>query len=194
MWYVAFSSPANVTTPFPDLSASSTPAHSLAAIFVITISPPSNPISTRDTSAAIEVSSILHVLDQDPGDAPGMDERHLEPEQPRARLRVDQLGAGRSGLVQRGADVRHEVGDVVHPGAAVGEEPAHRRVVPQRPQELDPAVADPHRNGLHALRRDRLAMLDHTAEEPRVHIHRGREVVHGMADMMDGFRMHWTAS
>src|SRR4029079_13768922 len=148
MWFVAFSSPANVTTPFPDLSASSTPAHSLAAIFVITISPPSNPISTRDTSAAIAVSSILHVLDQDPGHAAGMDERHLEAEEARARLRVDQFGAGGRGSAQRGADVRDEVGDVVHPGAAVGEELAHRRVVPERPQEPDPAVADPNRKGL----------------------------------------------
>src|SRR5437764_11900585 len=145
MWYVAFSSPANVTTPFPDLSAASTAAHSLAAIFVITISPPSNPISTRDTSAAIAVSSVLHVLDQDPGHAAGMDERHLEPEQARARLRVDQLGAGRLRPPQRGADVGDEVGDVVHPGAALGDELADRRVVGQRPQELDPAGADPYR-------------------------------------------------
>src|SRR4029079_8570589 len=108
--------------------------------------------------------------------------------------RVVRLARAALGLAQRGADVGAEVGDVVHPGAAVGEELADRRVLPQRPQELDPAVANAHRDRLHALRGNRLAMLDHAAEEPLVHIHRGGEVVHGMADMMDGFRMHLTAS
>jgi hypothetical protein len=37
-------------------------------------------------------------------------------------------------------------------------------------------------------------MLDLAAEEPLVNIYRGGEVVHGVPDMMDGFRMHWTAS
>src|SRR6185437_13796810 len=187
--------PENVATPLPDFSVASSPAHSLAAIFVTTISPPSKPISTRDTSAAaMPVPSILHVLDQDPGHAAGMDERHLEPEQARPRLGVDQLGAGRRRVAQRGADVRHEVGDVVHPRAAVGEELADGRVLPQRPQELDPALADPHGHRLDPLGGDDLAMLDLAAEETLVNIYRGGEVVHGMADMMDGFRMHWSAS
>src|SRR5207342_3301850 len=109
--------------------------------FVITISPPSNPISTRVTSEAMAVSSILDVLDEHPGDAAGMDERHLEPEQADPRLRVDQLGPGRGGLAERGADVVDEVGDVVHPWAAALDEPPHRRVGRERPEELDPVGA-----------------------------------------------------
>jgi hypothetical protein len=37
-------------------------------------------------------------------------------------------------------------------------------------------------------------MLDLRTEEALVRIYGGGEVVHGMPDMMDSFRVHWTAS
>src|SRR5690348_7379979 len=191
---MASSSPAKRTTPPPDSSAFSSVAHSAAETLVITISPPSNPISTRVTSEAIPSPSVLDVLDQHPGHAAGVDERDLEAEEALARLGVDEFGA----RLRRGGEGRTDVVDqerhVVHPRAAALQEPPHRRVLGERPQQLDAAVADDQGDGLDTLAGHDLAVLDLRAEQADVRVHRARQVVHGVADMMDRSRMHWTAS
>jgi hypothetical protein len=61
-----------------------------------------------------------------------MDERDLEAEEPAARPLVDELGARGGEVVERVGDALDLLGDVVHAGAAAGEEPANGRVVANR--------------------------------------------------------------
>ena len=73
-----------------------------------------------------------------------MDEGNLETEEPFARLLVDQFGSGAGELRERGAEIADLVGDVMHARPALREEAADRRVVAERREQLDPAVADAH--------------------------------------------------
>src|SRR4051812_49879787 len=84
-------------------------------------------------------------------DGIGVDEGDLEPEEPLPRLGVDQLGALRCELAERGAEISDLEGHVVHAGPALGEELADRRVVAKRGEELEPALAAAQRRGLDAL-------------------------------------------
>ena len=119
-----------------------------------------------------------------------MDERDLEPEHAAARLLVDQLGAARREIANRGADVVHLVGDVMDAGAAVGEELPHRRVVAQWMEQLDAAAADEDGCSLEALVLDEDAMLDPAAEEALVRGHGLVEVGDGQPDVMDPACLH----
>src|SRR3954454_6267045 len=101
--------------------------------------PPSNPTSTRTRSA----SANGHHLREDSVNGFGMHDRHLHPEHAAPRLRVDQLHAFLRERRERGRHVVDLVGDVVHARPALGEETADGRVVPERGQQLDPALADP---------------------------------------------------
>ena len=89
-----------------------------------------------------------------------MDERDLEAEHAAPRRLVDQLGAGAREVGERRADVVDLVRDVVHAGTALREEPADGRVVAERAEQLDAALADAHRRGLDALLLDALAVLE----------------------------------
>ena len=70
-------------------------------------------------------------------------------------------------LGERGVDVGHLVGDVMHPGTLAGEEAADRRVLGRRREQLDMAVADVEQDGLDALGLDDLAMGERHPEGPR---------------------------
>src|SRR5689334_25405570 len=82
-------------------------------------------------------------------DGIGMDEGDLEAEEPAPRPLVNQLRPLCLELVDGGADVLDLVRDVVHAGAAFGEELPHRRVVAEGGEQLDPAGSDPERGRLH---------------------------------------------
>jgi len=97
-----------------------------------------------------------------------VDEGHLEAEQAGTRLRVDQLGTLFRKLGERGTQVVHLVGDVMHPRAALRQEAADRCVLAERFQKLDASVADSQRRRTHTLFVDRRLMLDLGAEEPLV--------------------------
>ena len=56
-------------------------------------------------------------------------ERDLEPEQALARVKVDQLRALALELSKLRGEIVDRVGDVVHPGAALGEELPDRSLV-----------------------------------------------------------------
>lgn len=101
-------------------------------------------------------------------DGVGMDERDLETEHAAARLLVDQLCAGAGEVGKRRPDVRNLVRDVMHAGATLCEEPADRRVVSERAEQLDAALPNPQRRRLDALLLDPLAMLERRAEQPLV--------------------------
>src|SRR6266498_4521865 len=60
----------------------------------------------------------------------------------RARLLVDELQAALTQGGQRGLHVGDLVGDVMQPRAALGQEAPDRRLLAQRAQELDVALAD----------------------------------------------------
>ena len=111
----------------------------------------------------------------------GVDERDLEPEQAPPRPLVDQLCALRRELPDRFAHVLDLVRDVMHSGAALGQELAHRRVRPQGAQQLDATGADPQRRRLDALVGNGLAMLNLGPEEPLVGRDRLVEVLDGYA-------------
>lgn len=119
-----------------------------------------------------------------------MHERHLEAEHALPRLGVDQLGTAFLEVAERGADVVDLVRHVMHPGPALGEELAHRRVAGERSQQLDAALADTNGCRLDALVLDANAMLDATAEEALVRPHRLVEVDDRDADMMDAACFH----
>jgi len=117
-------------------------------------------------------------------------EGNLEAEHPEPRLAVDQLGAARFEVGDRGADVVDLVGDVVHAWAALGEELADRRVVRERSEELDPAVAHSDRRRFHALVVHARPMLEAPAEETLVRPNGLVEIRDGDADVVDSAWLH----
>lgn len=119
-----------------------------------------------------------------------MHERHLEAEHPAPRTGVDQLDPFRRETLERGRHVAHLVRDVVHPLAALGEEPAHGRVLLERGEQLDPAAAEAHRRRLDSLILDPLPMLEPAAEQALVGPDGGVEIRDGDADVMDGSCFH----
>ena len=114
-----------------------------------------------------------------------MHERDLEPEHAATRLRVDQLHTFLGERLERSRHVGDLVRDVVHPRPALREEAADRRVVAERSEQLDPALAEPERRGLDPLVLDPLAVLEPAAEQPLVRLHGAVEIFHGHADVMD---------
>lgn len=119
-----------------------------------------------------------------------MHEGDLQTEQALPGLGVDQLRAGRLQLRERGGDVVYLVGDVMHPGAPLCEEPADRRVLREGGQELDPVVPHPHRRGLDPLCLDPGAVLEPAPEQALVGLHRLVEVRHRNADVVDAASVH----
>ena len=117
-----------------------------------------------------------------------MDERDLEPEEAAARLLVDQLRPVRLQARELGGDILDLEGDVVEARSSLGEEPADRRVRPERGEQLDPRRTDEERRRLDALLVDALAVLERRAEEGDVQRDRGVEVVDGDADVVDSVR------
>ncbi len=119
-----------------------------------------------------------------------MDEGDLHPVQAGAGLGVDQLGALRGQVAESPGEIVDVVGDVVHPRPALGEELPHRRLGPERGQQLDPAASDPHRGRLDPLLGHRLALLELGAEQELVGSHRVVEILDGDAEMVDSARLH----
>ena len=119
-----------------------------------------------------------------------MHEGDLEAEQALARLRVDQLGTLPRETGERRPNVVDLVGDVVHAGAPLREELPDRRVVAERRQELDSAVAEAHRRRLDALVLHAGAMLERAAEEALVRTNGLVEVRDGNADVVDSPCFH----
>ena len=87
--------------------------------------------------------------------------------------------------LQRGADIRHLVGDVMQARAPRGEELPHRRVLGQGLQQLHMAFADVEQHGLDALLRDRLAVHERHAVRTGVEVDRGLEVGDRNPDVVD---------
>jgi hypothetical protein len=119
-----------------------------------------------------------------------MHEGDLEPEEPTVRLLVDQLNAllGKAG--ELALKIAHLISDVVHAGPATGEELADRRFFTERREQLDTALADPNSGSLHALRGDRVTVLDLGPEETSVRVDRLVEILDGHSEMVDPLRVH----
>jgi hypothetical protein len=119
-----------------------------------------------------------------------MDESDLEPEEALARLGVDQLGALGGEPLELGLHVVDLVGNVVHAGPSVGQEPAHRCLVAERREQLDTAGTNEHRSGLDSLVVDLSAVLELGAEETLVRVDGLVEVVNSDAEMVDAAGDH----
>ena len=119
-----------------------------------------------------------------------MDEGHLQAEEPFARLRVDQVGAGAGKLGQRRAQVADLVRNVVHAGTALGKETANGRVLSERLEQLDAAVTDPQRRCPDALILHRSPVLDLGAEKALIGPERLVEIDDRNTEMMDPPRFH----
>ncbi len=94
-----------------------------------------------------------------------------------ARPLVDQLSARCGKPFELCADIVDLERDVMHARPALGEELAHRRVGPERGEQLDPSAAHLHRDGLDALVDDRLPVLELRPEQAAVGIDGFVEVV-----------------
>src|SRR5207248_3245367 len=116
----------------------------------------------------------------------GMDEGDLEAEHAVPRRLVDQLGARLREVRKGSADVLDLVGNVVHPGPALRQETADRRVLAERAQKLEPALADADGRSLDALRLHTRALLEPCAEEALVRIERAVEILDRETDMVHG--------
>src|SRR5436190_11651944 len=147
--------------------------------------PPSKATSMRTRSSA-----ATDDLREDAVDGVGMDERNLEPEEASAGPVVDQLGALGGQLVQRFADIRDLVRDVMHPRAALRKELPDRGLLTERGEQLDAVLAHPQRRRLDALVGHGLPVLEARPEEPLVGRDRLVEVGDRDAEMMDSARLH----
>jgi hypothetical protein len=119
-----------------------------------------------------------------------MNEGDLEPEEASPRLVVDQLGALLGEIGQSRANVVHLIGDVMHSRSPASDEPTHRRVVAERREKLDAAVADANRRRLHTLSFHELAMFEPAAEQTLIRRHCRVEVLHRNADVVNSQRIH----
>ena len=70
------------------------------------------------------------------------------------------------------------------PGPRLREEAADGRVVAERAQQLEPALADPDRRSLDALLLDARAVLEPGAEEALVRVERAVEILDRETDVM----------
>jgi hypothetical protein len=100
-----------------------------------------------------------------------VDERDLEAEQPRAWAFVDQVHARNRKLGQRGIEIAHLVGNVVHTRPSLRDKATDRRVLTEWLEQLDATLADADRRRADALILHRRAVLDVCAEQSLV----GRE-------------------
>ena len=74
---------------------------------------------------------------------------------------------------------------MVHARPALCEEAADGRVVAERSEQFDAALADANRRGLDSLLLDPLAMLERRAEQPRIRVDRAVQIVNGDSDVVD---------
>jgi hypothetical protein len=117
-------------------------------------------------------------------------ERDLEPEHPLARLAVDQLGASSSEVGRGRSHVVDFVRDVMHARPALREKLADRRIFAESREELDPVVTDADRRRFDALSIDAGAMLQSTAKETLVCVHRLVEIHNSDPDVVDSPYFH----
>ena len=110
----------------------------------------------------------------------------LETEHAAPRCVVDQLGTGLGKVSEGSADVVDLVRDVVHSGASLREETAHRGVRLERSQQLEPAVAHPDRRRLDALLLDARSVLEPSPEQALIGVERAVEILDRETDMVHG--------
>ena len=106
-----------------------------------------------------------------------VDKRHLEAEQTRARAVVDQVRAGTRELGQRRVEIAHLVGHMVHSRPPLREEASDGRVLSERLEQLDAAIADAHGSRPHSLVINRCAVFDLRAEQLLVRCKRRVEIL-----------------
>ena len=121
-----------------------------------------------------------------------MDEGDFEPEQAAPWHAIDQLGARRLQVFDRAPQIRSSESHVVHPGAAAGEEAAHRRVLARRAHQLETTVADEQRRGLDALLDERFTVLQPGVEETLVRRDRLVQIDDREPEVVDSARAHPT--
>lgn len=119
-----------------------------------------------------------------------MNERDLQAEEALARCCVDELHALTGEREQRGVQVVHLVGHMVHSRPSLGEELGHGRIVAGRREQLDASDADQHGRCLDALFGNRRAMLEPGAEKSGIRLESLVEVVDGDPEVMDAADVH----
>src|SRR2546427_6953625 len=115
-------SSASAASPAPaSISAEPSACSSASALAeetrAVMICPPSKATSIRTRSP----SATTDHLGEDAVDGVRMEEGDLEPEEPRPRRVVDQVGAGPSQILERRVEIGDLVGHVMHPRAALRE-------------------------------------------------------------------------
>ncbi len=146
--------------------------------------PPWKPIAARLAVMCVQISGFDE-LGQHSAARGGVEEGDARAADADPRRLVDQPHAALAQQGERRVDLGHLVRDVVEPRAALGEEPADRRVVRERAQQLDVVLADVEQHRLDALLGHGLAVDDRHAVRPLVQRERGVEVRDGDADVVD---------
>jgi len=119
-----------------------------------------------------------------------MDEGDLEAEQAWTRRVVDEVRTGIDELGERGPDVVHLVGDVMHSRPSLREETPDRRLGSERLEQLDATVADPNRGGTNPLVWDGRAVFDLGAEQLLVGRERRIEILDRNTQVVDAVGLH----
>ena len=122
-------------------------------------------------------------------DGVGVDKGNLQAEQADAREVSINSTPSAARLVERDMDVVDLVREVVHAGAAPGEEAPDGGVVADRREQLDPAVADEQGRGLEPWS-GHLAVLERGAEEPLVRPTASSRSGDSDADVVDPAGLH----
>jgi hypothetical protein len=117
-----------------------------------------------------------------------MDERNLEAKHPAPRRLVDQVGTRFREVNECSADVVDLIRDMVHSRPVLREETADRRVVVQRAEQLEPALAHPDGRGLDSLVVDAGALLEPGTEKALVRVERTVEILDRETDMVNRAR------
>ena len=127
----------------------------------------------------------LDQLGEHPAGRLRVQKRHAAAADAGAGLLVYQGQAGAAHRVEGGLDVVRPVRHMVKAGAAPLEELPDRRIRPERPQQLDVALADAQQHRLDTLLLDRLAVLERHAEPLAVEPNGLVEVLDRDSDVID---------
>ena len=127
----------------------------------------------------------LHQLDQDAAESLRVHERDPRPSRPRSGRLVDQRHAGGTQAIQSFLDAAHAICHVVEAFAPSGQEPSHRRVRAEGPEELDEGRTGTEEDLFHSLILDHLTVHRFDPQRHPILGDGGGQITDGDPDVVD---------